>query len=243
LDPNALENIYFGLQKDDIQNLLTPSPFQLGQNTLLVIHEKGNFLEAIPPNPPSEMVHRNLEILRNIIFQQRILVDFNYYHLELPVNYPVVIFSEQPSFLTSEKLISIKYHPSPSHSPSPTHSPSLINSTPSTAATVAAAAAAPPLEEMMTAHKMWWSKCFEMNDHSIRTNPELIQRIEDDYVNSRQDTAVGQENSLRFLTNPDDLHNSLTLTRLYAVSCHSSEISLSHWEYVLYLEEARGMRV
>jgi hypothetical protein len=224
LDPISLENIQFGLCKDDIQNLLSPSPFQLGQHTVIVIHEK-NLLNF---NSQSEKAQKNLETLRNLIFHQRILVDFNYYHLELPVNYPVVILSDQPSYFTSEKLISIKYHPNHDQFPSPSASPPFN-----------------PLQahdEEMTAssHKIWWSKCLEVNN-SIQTNPELVQRIEDDYVNFRQETAE-QENARRFLTNPDDLHNSLTLTRLYAVSCHSPEILLSHWEYVLYLEEARSMR-
>lgn len=189
---------------------MNSSPLQLGQNTVILIYEKP-FSEL---QTSTTTTSKNIEILRNLILHQKLPIDFNYYHLDLPVNYPVIIFSDQPSFFTSEKLISIKYQPTP-------------------APTI-------PIMECISPDPIpsqwWWSQCLEINS-SISTNPLLIQRIEDDYVKSRQ-----QRDSLRSLTNPDDLHISLALTRLYAASRLEQEINLSHWEYILNLEEERCLR-
>jgi hypothetical protein len=246
LDDVSLAETVYGLYKDELQNKLSFSPLQLAQHTLLIIHEKELLTLTTPlldspgnntRSPPdgTSVAEKNLEILRNAILHQRLQIDFQFYHLDLPLSFPVIIFSDHhPSLcFQSEKLISIKYQPTPvldrmrSSPAEPLIAPPCVE--------FCSKEEFPCLPERLY-EKIWWSRCLEMNPF-IETTSALVQRIEEDYVQARQ-----QDNLRSPLSNPDDLHNLLTLTRLYAASCQDKEITSSHWEYILYLEEARNSR-
>ena len=227
MDEHTIEDVSYQLIKDDITNQLSSSPFQLGEHTVIIIYEVESFQQKIKlqssqqqPNNNSK-ISKNLEIIKDILFQQILTNDFNYYSLKIPVNYPIIIFSKNRTYFQSPRLISLpiqstnflneNYH---NDNPTIMNQLNQVN----------------PLD-----YKIWWSKCMKLNQNIIM-DPKLIERIENDYIQYRQ------LNENNILSSVDNLQNILTLIRLHVVSCHEHEITFKHWLYILNLENSRKLR-
>lgn len=181
-----------------------------------------------------QKVNKNIEIITNILFQQNLTTEFNYYSLNIPVNYPVIIFSQNQSFFQSPRLISL---PIQSEILFDENNFNNFNNFNNNNSNNNNQILPQQFNEMNSLnYRIWWSKCMNFNQNNVTMNPSLIETIENDYIQYRQ------LNDNNILSTVENLQNILTLIRLHAINCHQNEITLKHWAYILNLENSRKKR-
>ncbi|KAJ8925194.1 hypothetical protein NQ315_001380 [Exocentrus adspersus] len=204
-----MNDLSFVPKKDYECNRLTSGILQLSDNTHLVLDEtklSAGRLNAAGVN--------SLKALENVIKNQKVTYDFNYYPLEFNCDIPFLILSEGKSMLNADVHIPLR--------------PENI--------------CLDTFEEIVTATKHFlrtellndirkYLTLARMSKYEICGNAEAL--VENEFVNMRQrgDVTVG------------DLHSLLVLARLLCISEGKTTLDEENWKKACKLEEDRKARV
>lgn len=182
---------------------IVPSPLQLGGGTAVIIDET-----MMGEGQLNECGLKNLKTLKDLLSEQKLLVECQYYNLHIPTDLSFVTFSVAPTILKTSGCISVLLEPS--------YSPAKILNIP---------------DGRKQAIREWWARCSTSSKPSMEE--AVIKIAEQDFLDSRSE---GQDCGMDADSPTSMLHRWILTAQMLAVADNSSSVSLQHWKKAMSLE-------
>ncbi|XP_046383517.1 mini-chromosome maintenance complex-binding protein [Ischnura elegans] len=203
-----MNKLTFRPKKDYKTNRLTSGVLQLSSNTHLVLDETA----LTPGQLDSNGVH-NITALGNLITQQNVDYDFQFYNMEFQANIPVLILSEGKSLLPSDVQVKLK--------PDSTFMNDLD---------ALFAAARHYLKDSMLDRIRKYLTVAKLADYSL--SDEMQKVVQSDFVEMRKSNDASKISG-------DDLHRRLIVGRLLSLSMGQQTLTKDVWKRACELEDRR----
>ncbi|XP_071442064.1 mini-chromosome maintenance complex-binding protein [Hetaerina americana] len=203
-----MNKLSFRPKKDYKTNRLTSGILQLSSNTHLVLDETA----LSPGQLDSNGVH-NVTALGNLITQQSVDYDFQFYNMEFQANIPVLILSEGKSLLPSDVRVKLK------------PDDAFINDL-----DALFAAAKHYLKDSMLDRIRKYLTIVKLADYSLSEGMQKV--VQEDFVEMRKNSDPSKISG-------DDLHTRLIIGRLLSLSQGLHSLTPEVWKHACEMETRR----